>query len=487
MRRRKARAQSETEARLLKPLRLRMLSSDQCMEFHEASLRILSEAGVRFFKEEALDLLRKHGAGVEGNLARIPRGLVEESLESCPKEFPWKGFGDETSVTVKHEPLVSPAVGPVFIQDIKNGRREADETDYANLIKLMHTLEIFSINGGLPIDIGKLPPERKYLVMMESMLRHTNKPILGFCLEEPLIRQTLGFYEAATGDSCIWDKGHYLAAVCTALSPLVMPEDTIDTIIEYASRNQILLITSCIMAGITGPIHPLGTALLQHTEILSGIVLAQCVRPGCPVVYSVASTAGYMQDASFGGGSPDAMMIHGPCIQTAIELYDIPIRTMTGINSAKDTDYQAGMETGMSALLSGLIGGGIWPQAMGVLDDLMPLSYEKLILDSDTLSRAMHVRKGFEFSVKALSIDSIMEVGPQGNFLTHAETFKNFRKLWTPEYMSWESRGAWEERGSTSLLEKANQAYSQILQESPDTLLSPDQEKRVTRAVAEYS
>ncbi len=53
--------------------------------------------------------------------------------------------------------------------------------------------------------------------------------------------------------------------------------------------------------------------------------------------------------------------------------------------------------------------------------------------------------------------------------------------------MSWESRGAWEERGSASLLEKANQAYSQILQESPDTLLSPDQEKRVTRAVAEYS
>ncbi len=487
MRRRKSKIPSETGVRFSKPLRLRMLSSDQCLEFHEASLRILSETGVRFFKEEALDLLGKHGACVDGNLVRIPRELVEESLKSCPKQFSWKGFGDETSVTVKHEPLVSPAVGPVFVQDIKNGRRGADETDYVNLIKLMHALEIFSINGGLPVDIGELPPERKYLVMMGSMMRHTNKPVLGFCLEEPLVRQTLGFYEAATGDSHIWDKGHYLAAVCTTLSPLAMSEDTIDTIIEYASRNQIVLAASCAMAGITGPIHPLGTALLQHAEILSGIVLAQCVRSGCPVVYSVASTAGYMQDASFGGGSPDAMMIHGPCIQTAIDLYDIPIRTMTGISSAKEADYQAGMETGMSALLSGLIGGGIWPQAMGVLDDIMTLSYEKLILDSDTLSRAMYVRKGLEFSVEALSVDSIAEVGPQGNFLLHAETFKNFRNLWTPEYMSWESRGAWEERGSTSLLEKANKAYNRILEESPDTLLSPDQEKMVARAFAEYS
>ncbi len=297
----------------------------------------------------------------------------------------------------------------------------------------------------------------------------------------------MGFYEAVAGGDDIWEKGHYLAAVCTAMSPLTMPEDTIDTITEYASRNQIVLVASCVMAGISGPINPLGTALLQNAEILSGIVLAQCVQPGCPVVYSVASTAGYMKDASFGGGSPDAMMIHGPCIQVAIDLYDIPIRTMTGISSAKEADYQAGMETGMSALLSGLIGGGIWPQAMGVIDDIMTLSYEKLILDSDTLSRALYIRNGLDFSTEALSIDSIMEVGPQGYFLTHPETFENFRNLWIPEYMSWESMGVWEEGGCISLLEKANKAFNQMLEESPDTLLSADQEKTVTRAVEKYS
>lgn len=464
-----------------------MLTDEQSVQFHEASLKILSQTGVRFFRQEAVDLLKKHGAQIDGNQVRIPRELVAKSLKSCPRQFTWKGFNDGTSVAVRHEPLISPAVGPVFIHDLKNGRRMATQTDYANVTKLMQALDIVSINGGLPVDITELPPEKRYLQMMELMVRHTDKPILGFCLNDRLVRQTLGFYAAVSGGETIWDKGHYLAAVCTTLSPLAMDQDTIDTIFAYAKRNQIVIAASCVMAGITGPVNPLGTAVLQNAEILSSIVLAQCVRPGCPVIYSVASSAGYMKDASYSGGSPDAMMIHGACIQTAMDLYDIPIRTMTGINSAKMVDYQAGMETGMSALLSGLIGGGVWSQAMGVMDDIMSLSLEKLILDTDILSRALHVRKGLNFSEKALSLDTIMEVGPQGNYLMHPDTFQGFSQLWIPQYLNWESWELWQKNGGKNLLEKANETVNNILEDSPHTLLSSKQEAVVASAVARFS
>jgi len=469
------------------PLRLKMLTEEQCQLFHEASVKILSETGVRFFKPEAVELLKSHGAKVDGNLVRIPASLVDKCLETCPREFTWKGFNGENSVTVRHEPLIQPAVGPVFIQDMENGRRPASAEDYKNVIKLMHALDVVDINGGLPVDISELPSEKRYLFMMESMLRHTDKPLLGFCLNEQLVRQTLGVFEAAAGDDDIWEKGHFLAAVCNPLSPLAVDEEAIDTVMEYAKRNQIVMSASCIMSGVSGPINSLGTAVLQNAEILIGVVLAQCVRPGCPVLYSVASTAGYMKDASFAGGSPDAMMINGPCIQTAMDLYNLPIRTMTGINSAKEADYQAGMETGMSVLLAALIGGGVCPQCMGVLDDIMTLSYEKLIMDRDTISRALHVRKGLDFSEEALSVDLISKVGPQGSYLTHPDTFKNFSKLWTPKYMNWESRANWEKNGSMSLLEKANKEYKRMLAESPETLLSPDQEKALSRAVEKFA
>ena len=469
------------------PLRLKMLTDEQCQLFHEASVKILSETGVRFFKPEAVELLKSHGAKVDGNLVRIPASLLDECIKSCPREFTWTGFSGQRSVNVRREPLIQPAVGPVFIQDIENGRRPACAEDYKNVIKLMHAIDVVDINGGLPVDVGELPSEKRYLFMMEAMLPHTDKPLVGFCLNKQLVNQTMGVFESAAGDDDIWEKGHFLASVCTPLSPLAVDEDTIDTVMLYAKRNQIVMSASCIMAGLTGPINPLGTAVLQNAEILSGLVLAQCVRPGCPVLYSVASVAGYMKDGSFGGGSPEAMMIHGPCIQAAMDLYDLPIRTMTGINSAKEADYQAGMETGMSALLSALIGGGEWPQCMGVLDDIMTLSYEKLILDRDAISRALHVRKGLEFSEEALSVDLISEVGPQGSYLTHPDTFKNFSKLWTPKYMNWESRANWEKNGSLSLLEKANKEYKRLLAESPETLLSPDQEKALSRAVEKFA
>lgn len=468
-------------------LRLRMLNEEQVQAFHAASVKILSETGVRFFRSETVELLQSHGAEADGNLVKIPEALIEKCLKSCPKQFTWSGLSGEVSVEVRHEPLVSPAVGPVFIQDIENGRRMATAEDYANVIKILHELDIVDINGGMPVDIAELPSEKRYIYMMEAMLRHTNKPILGFCLNRELVLQTLNFLEAAANDSSIWDKGHYLAAVCTTLSPLAMDEDTIDTITEYAKRNQIVIATACIMAGISGPINPLGTAVLQNAEILTSIVLAQCVNPGCPIIYSVASTAGYMKDGSFAGGSPDAMMIHGPCIQTAMELYDIPIRTMTGINSAKEADYQAGMETGMSALLSGLIGGGVWPQSLGVLDDIMTLSYEKILLDSDALSRAIYVRKGLDFTPENLSVETITEVGPQGTYLMHADTFKNFRTLWTPKYLNWDSRDSWESKGKISLEQKANRECKKILEAAPATVLSPEMEEALNRAVEKFS
>ena len=468
-------------------LRLRMFTDEQCREFHRASMQLLGETGMRFFKPEAVELLKAHGASVEGNLVKIPESMVDEALKSCPGKFTWSGLTGEKSVEVRHEPLVSPAVGPVFVQDIKKGRRMAVREDYSNIIKILHQLDIVDINGGMPVDVSDLPSDRRYLYMMEAMLRNTDKPILGFCLNRQLVDQTMGFFEAAAGDDKIWEKGHYLAAVCTSLSPLAMDEDTIDTIMAYAEKNQIVMSAACIMAGISGPIHPLGTAVLQNAEILAGIVLAQCVRPGCPTLYSVATSAGYMKDASFAGGSPDAMMIHGPCIQAAMDLYDLPIRTMTGINSAKEADYQAGMETGMSALLSGLIGGGIWPQSLGVIDDIMTLSYEKIILDRDTLSRAIHVRKGLEFSQETLSVETISKVGPQGNYLMEPDTFKNFSKLWTPKYMSWESRDNWEKNGSRSLVEKAHDEYTKMLASAPDTVLSPELDRQLDRAVEKYS
>ena len=58
-------------------------------QVHEASLRILAEAGVRFHGERALPLLAEAGARVdaEAGIAWIPRELVEAALATAPRSF----------------------------------------------------------------------------------------------------------------------------------------------------------------------------------------------------------------------------------------------------------------------------------------------------------------------------------------------------------------------------------------------------------------
>ena len=58
----------------------RKLSDNQVERLHHASLEILGRTGVRLFEPEALELLKKKGVQVDGNLVHISPGLVEWAL-----------------------------------------------------------------------------------------------------------------------------------------------------------------------------------------------------------------------------------------------------------------------------------------------------------------------------------------------------------------------------------------------------------------------
>ena len=68
-------------ASLDRPFVFQSLAQDQISLLHEASLEIMAHTGMRFHEPEALDLFRKAGASVsDGNLVRIPAGLVEKAF-----------------------------------------------------------------------------------------------------------------------------------------------------------------------------------------------------------------------------------------------------------------------------------------------------------------------------------------------------------------------------------------------------------------------
>jgi len=453
---------------------LEVIPKDQYEEIHQASIKILQETGVRFHCEDALEMFKKNGAKVDGETVYITAKMVEDALATCPETFTWTGRNPDHNVTVGEGFIVQPNVGPVFIKDMENGRRKATLEDYANIMKICQAGEHIHLNGTIPVDPSDVDSESKHLHMMYEILKNTDKPMIGFCFEGEKVRQTFDMVEMAVGGKDFLEKNHCLGVLVNPLTPLGFASETVETIMEYAKRNQVVLLAPCIMAGISGPISFLGTAVLQNTELLAGIVLTQMTRPGAPIVYATASTTGDMKTGAFAAGTPEAMLINTPNIQMGNEYYKLPTRTMCGITHSKEVDCQAGYETMMSLLMGVLSGANIGVQCVGTLDALMTISYEKMIIDQEIISRALRIKQGIKVSKEALAVEAIQEIGAGGTYLMHPSTFQGCRELWSPSVSDWNSHDVWAAAGSEDLLVRANKKYKEVLANAPETILDAD-------------
>ena len=63
------------------------LEQDELEKIHQASLSVLEKNGVEFYSQEARDILKKHGAKVEGEKVFFPPELVMEMVAQAPSEF----------------------------------------------------------------------------------------------------------------------------------------------------------------------------------------------------------------------------------------------------------------------------------------------------------------------------------------------------------------------------------------------------------------
>ncbi len=460
--------------------RLKVISKKDMDWIHAASLKILEETGVVFHSEEALEICKKRGGKVNGRIAYLPPKMVSQALEYAPETFRWRARNDAYSVTVgdkKERLLFQPNGGPIFIQDLDNGRRKATLEDFANTIKLCHASDVVSLIGSFPVDPSDVNLDDKHLYMMYEILRNTDKPVIAFETSGPKISQMLKMVEFSFGQKDVLHRNHCVGVAVCPLSPLAYEPTSCETIIEFAKQNQPIFFTAAIMGGFSGPISLIGTVIQQNTEILAGITLAQLVNPGNPVVYSNGSAVANMRNGNFTTGSPEMMLIHIAGMQMSLDHYHLPTRSMCGMTDSKIIDYQAGYETMQNLLMAALGGTHMAFECIGVLDSIMTTSYEKVVIDLELLSRIMRIRKGMDTSSMEQALNVIQEIGHETMHITHPDTLAHFRDRWLPELSSWETYESWQESGSADVATRANRKYKEILENAPETFIDPEVDK----------
>ena len=454
---------------------MRVISENDYQRIHDASLNILSETGVKFDSEDALQHFKKHGARVENKKVFITSQMVEEALKTAPSKFKWRARNDENSVTLGEGYVVEPNVGCVYAQSIDGGRWPGTREDYANIQKLHQSSTLPTVVGATPIQISDAGGSEKHLYMLYETLKHTDKPVIGICESKKYVQENLKMMEIAVGED-VFANNTCMTVSVNPLSPLAYGAETADSMVQYAEKGQGVMSLPCIMAGVSGPISLFGTIVLQNTEILAALVLTQIINPGNPFVMCPCSSTAYMKRGNYVTGAPEMMLIDIAGLQMCHEYYHLPSRLMTGMCDSKAVDVQAGYETMQNLVLGILARPNILHECHGVLESIMTVSYEKFIIDEELISRVLRVAEGIDTSDQAMSLDLIKEIGSEGSYFTHDETFKRYKELWEPTVSDWHSYTEWKE-ADEDILTRANRMWKKRLADAPEMMIDESLDK----------
>ena len=471
---------------MLSSSKLEVISKNQMNAVHEASLDVLANTGVIFHSGRALELFRKHGARVDGEMVFITEKMVDDAIDSAPSTYRHAAPNPARDILVgqrQKRPVFSGIYGPVYVLDPEAGRRPGTMADYIDFIRLFQATDLVNVVGGLQVDPSDANADRKFFQMLHQILKHTDKALWGFPGSYEDVSNMFRMVSISLG----LENGHLPrplvgTAICP-LSPLRFTRTHVETIFAYAEQNQPLYFNSCIMAGVSGPISLLGTTTLMNTEILAGIVMTQLIRPGAPVAYEPGGTVADLKNGLYTGGGPESNLMVIAGLQMAIDLYRLPTRVMGGLSDAKMVDYQAGAETIQNLLMPLLAGAHFLNNALGNMDGQMTTSFEKYILDVESIERALRVMRGIDDLDQDVSLDIIKEIGHQANYLMHPSIFRNYKRRWRPRISIWDDYLKWQRLGSRDVVAKARKACRDMLEAAPESMIDAERDRDLARFV----
>jgi trimethylamine--corrinoid protein Co-methyltransferase len=474
----------------MKLTKLEILSSEEILQIHEATLKVLSETGIHIDSSLAMKLFSEAGAQIDykRKIIKIPKSLVEKSLDSAPRKISFYntrskdlafvlGDGDIHTVSDGHE---------IFIWDSDVGkRRNITKSDVIQLITLADALPNIDIvlPAGQPQDV---PPEATTLHGVEAVFNTTKKPLFFACEGGlDIIRAVLEMARVVSEEE---DLSNHPVLICefSPTSPLSWKPHVIEAFIEAVKTGIPCSVLPMPLSGVSAPYTLAGQLIIHNAEALSGIVLSQIVRSGTPIEYGQCPSTFDMQKTNIQFASPEAVMLRIAGTQMA-NFYQIPVRSAGFTPDSFILDIQNGWEnmlTGFFALLSGIdlfLG-------LGAFGTCLTISKEKMIIDNEIFGIISRLRNGLNVSDETMATEIITEIGPGGTFIDTDHTVRHLRtgEHWEPAVTNRESYENWINKGSPDIELAAKAKADEILKTHKIEKLDTYKQKELNQIIKKY-
>jgi trimethylamine--corrinoid protein Co-methyltransferase len=459
---------------------LKFLSDEEIQSMHEATLRVLNEAGVFWTHKPSLEILQEAGCTVKENRVYFPPELVMDSITKANKRPVIRGRNGQVNELGGGNLYFHNLGGARDVFDAKTGTRHVatvqDAKDAVRLLDALpncHTVTPFFT----PPDVSN---EMLSLHMYRNALSYTTKPVQG-----PGIQFGHEVRYAVEMATVVGTLAHELTLSLSPVSPLTMHDIAAEAIVEMAKHGVVHANLPCPTGGATSPMTISGSIVQQSAESLAPLVLAQLINPGCSVVY--CGRLGMLEPRTglIWGGVELGLSSAGT-VQLG-HYYGFSVNVYGFSTNSHTLDAQDAFERGLNAAIPALAGAdelsGIGEMEAGVMG-----SFAQMVLDNELVGSVMRLRKGLSADAEHLAVDIIMNVmNGTRNFLGQKHTMKHLRagELALTKFAERNSWDTWDEKlNRKQMADYAIEEAERILHEHTVPPLDSRQEQELDRILA---
>ena len=458
---------------------LSVLTPDEIESVHQATLRILSEVGIRLSQPEALNLLTGAGATTKDGQVFLPPELVEWAVRQCPPTVTLRGRGGQ-ALTLGDGSLhwhnlggardiydpITDKVRPATVRDVRDAARLLDALESVTSITPFFT----------PQDV---PGNVMSLAMYRHTLPNTTKPAQGPGVQTAAeVRLVARMAEVMVVENTT--LGEMLSLGISPVSPLLYPDDVVEAMMEAARLGITMSPLPCPTAGATAPLSLAGALAQQNAEVLASVVIAQLARAGLPMVYCGRLAMMEPRTGMSVWGGVELGLVSAATVQLA-HRYHMPVNVYGLSTNSHSLDIQNGYERALNAAIPALSGAdelsGIGEMQAGVAG-----SFAQMVCDNEIAASVKRLRRGFSVNEDALAVDVIATVmAGSHNFLDQAHTVRYLRagEIYVTRLAARGSWEEWERGGRLRMAEQAQAQVERILAQHQVPPLAPEQEREL--------
>ncbi|MFX1338735.1 MAG: trimethylamine methyltransferase family protein, partial [Promethearchaeota archaeon] len=331
----------------------KILTNQQIIQIHQASLEILERIGVRIPHDEILSRFKNYGASVEikEQKVQIPSELATELIAKAGKKFDLYG----RDLTVKAEfgagkRNYNTTAGQAFwIDNIGDNRRYTSMDDVTTAVKFADALEYINIVGAMS-DPHELPVEWRCVAVATEAIKNTTKPIMFWFYDRASAKYLIDLLITLRGDEKTAEKYPLFFPFLEPVSPLSFPFNGVDLLFETSRLNLPVPIGPMAQMGMSAPSTLAGTMAQENAEVLAGICVTQLIREGMPICYGGICHAFDMRTIQMIFSGPEQAIFSVAMTQMG-KYYGFPVYINVGLTDSKRPDAQAGLECGITLAL----------------------------------------------------------------------------------------------------------------------------------------